>query len=64
MLAGQLIAGGSMSLTVTVKMHALVFPLASIAVQVTVVTPLLKLTPLTGLQLTLAPGQLSLKLGV
>jgi hypothetical protein len=63
MFAGQLIAGGSVSLTVTVKVHALVLPLASVAVQVTLVTPLLKLVPLTGLQLTLAPGQLSLRVG-
>jgi hypothetical protein len=63
MFAGQLIAGSSASLTVTVKVHAFVLPLASVAVQVTVVTPLLKLVPLAGLQMTLALGQLSLKVG-
>ena len=62
-LGGQLIAGSSVSLTVTVKVQALVLLLASVAVQVTVVTPLLKLVPLAGLQMTLALGQLSLKVG-
>jgi hypothetical protein len=60
---GQLMLGASVSLTVTVKVQALVLPLASLAVQVTVVTPLLKVEPLAGLQLTLLPEQLSLKVG-
>jgi hypothetical protein len=63
MLAGQMMAGSSVSLTVTVKMQALVLLLASVAVQVTTVTPLLKLAPLAGMQLTLPPGQLSVKVG-
>jgi len=41
-----------------------VLPLASVAVQVTVATPLLKLLPLAGKQATVAPGQLSLAVGV
>ena len=36
----------------------------SVAVQVTVVTPLLKVEPLAGVQLTVAPGQLSLTVGL
>jgi len=42
MFAGQVITGGWVSFTVTVKLQAvrLVFPLASVAVQVTVVAPL------------------------
>jgi hypothetical protein len=42
MLVGQLMLGASVSLTVTVKVQALVLPLLSLAVQVTVVTPLLE----------------------
>ena len=57
-------AGGSVSATDTVKVQALVLPAASVAVQVTVVTPLLKLAPLAGEQLTLVPGQLSANVGV
>src|ERR1051325_4365858 len=42
-LAGQAVkAGAWLSTTVTVKVQALVSPLASVAVQVTVVVPLLK----------------------
>jgi hypothetical protein len=63
MLVGQLMLGASVSLTVTVNVQALVLPLVSLAVQVTVVTPLLKVAPLVGLQLTLLPEQLSLKVG-
>src|SRR5205809_108552 len=60
MFAGQAaITGVSVSLTVTVKVHALVFPTASVAVQVTGVTPLLKLEPLAGSQAIVEPGQLS-----
>src|SRR5205814_1060151 len=51
--------GFSLSLTVTVNMHALVLPTASVAVQVTGVTPLLKLEPLAGSQAIVEPGQLS-----
>src|SRR5438046_5220392 len=60
MFAGQAaITGFSVSLTVTVKVHALVLPTASVAVQVTGVTPLLKLEPLAGSQAIVEPGQLS-----
>jgi len=45
---GQVKVGSSVSLTVTVNVQALVLPLASVAVQVTDVTPLLKLLPLAG----------------
>jgi len=61
---GQIKVGSSVSLTVTVKVHLFVLPLASVAVQVTVVTPLLKLLPLAGRQATVDPGQLSLAVGV
>jgi hypothetical protein len=63
MFAGHVSVGASVSFTVTVKVQALVLPLVSLAVQVTVVTPLLKVEPLVGLQLTLLPEQLSLKVG-
>jgi hypothetical protein len=62
MLAGQVTAGGCVSLTVTVKVHALVLPLPSVPVQVTGVVPLAKVEPLAGLQATVAPGQLSVTL--
>ena len=39
MLAGQVIVGGCMSLTMTVNMQFAVFFAASVAVQVTVVVP-------------------------
>ena len=53
-----------MSLTVTVKVQLPVRLAASVAVQVTVVTPLAKVEPEIGEQLTVAPGQLSLAAGV
>ena len=64
MLAGQLATGFSSSFTVTVKAQVLVLPLASVAVQVTVVVPSGNIEPLAGLQLMLEPGQLSLALAV
>ena len=64
MFDGQIKVGSSLSVTVTVKVHAFVLPLASVAMQVTVVTPLLKLLPLAGKQTTVEPGQLSLEVGV
>ena len=64
MFDGQVNVGSSVSLTVTVKVHALVLPLASVAVQVTVVKPLLNVLPLVGLQATVPPEQLSVKDGV
>jgi hypothetical protein len=58
--AGQMIFGGSVSLTVTVKLHVAVLPDVSVAVQVTVVVPLGKVNPEGGTQTTFTPGQLSL----
>jgi hypothetical protein len=52
-----------LSLTVTVKLQDAVLFEASVAVQVTVVTPLGKLEPLLGEQVTVAPGQLSEAVG-
>ena len=46
--------------TVTVKLQVAVLPEASVAVQVTVVTPMGKQLPEGGLQTTTTPGQLSL----
>jgi len=62
-LAGQTTTGGSVSLTVTVKVQLLVLPAASVAVQVTGVAPVPKLDPVGGLQVTVTPGQLSLAVG-
>ena len=61
-LLGQpLITGASSSLTVTVKVQsAELFPLASVAWQVTVVVPFGKVEPLGGVQVVVEPGQLSL----
>jgi len=64
MLAGQVIAGGVVSLTVTVNVHCVLLLKASVAAQVTVVTPLLKVVPEAGLQTTVAPAQLSEATGV
>jgi hypothetical protein len=64
MLAGQVIEGGCVSLTVTVNEQVAVLPDASVAAQVTVVTPLLNAEPEAGLQLIVAPGQLSLAVAV
>ena len=58
-LAGHVIAGACWSLTVTVKLHAFVFPLASVATHTTVVTPLANALPLAGTHATVWPGQLS-----
>ena len=62
-LAGQSRTGGSVSLTLTVKVQLLVLPAASVAVQVTGVMPVPKLEPAGGLQLTVTPGQLSVAAG-
>lgn len=66
MLLGHVIVGFSVSLTVTVKLHglALMFPLASVAVQVTVVVPFENVEPEAGVQLAVAPGQLSFAVAV
>ena len=58
-LAAQVMAGASVSLTVTVKEQVLVFPWPSSAKQFTVVAPSAKLLPLAGEQVTLAVPQLS-----
>ena len=50
MLPGQVMLGGSVSLTVTLNVQEALLPLASVAVQVTGVVPLRKLLPLAGLQ--------------
>ena len=55
--------GALPSLTVTVKVQALVLPLVSVAVQVIVVAPLLNTEPLGGSQTIEASPQLSLALG-
>ena len=57
------ITGASVSFTVTVNVQALVLLLPSIAVQVTVVTPLAKVLPLAGAQDTLTPPQRSVAIG-
>jgi len=49
------IAGGCVSLTVTVNEHIAVLPEASVAVHVTVVTPLLNVDPLAGTHVTEHP---------
>ena len=53
--AGQVIVGGCVSLTVTVKVQELVLFELSVAVQVTVVVPLRKVEPEAGAQTTVAP---------
>ena len=64
MLAGQApMTGASWSLTVTLKVQALVLPLPSVAMQVTTVVPLTKAVPLAGEQTTGALPQLSVALG-
>lgn len=60
--AGQEIAGGMLSVTVTVWVQVAVFPLASVAVHVTVVTPFGKAE--SALLVTVATEQLSLAVGV
>src|ERR1044071_9834957 len=56
---GQPGTGRSVSLTVTVKVQLEVLPLASVAVQVTVLVPLAKLDPEAGTHRIEPPGQLS-----
>ena len=63
MFAGQVIVGFSASFTVTVKVQSAWLPDASVAVQVTVVVPFGKVEPDGGLQLTVAPAQLSEAVG-
>lgn len=49
--------------TVTVKLQLAVLPAASVAVQKTVVVPTGKVEPLTGEQIEVTPGQLSVAVG-
>jgi len=65
-LAGQVMDGGVISLTVTVNEQEPVFggTAASVAEHVTVVTPLLKVDPEAGEQVTVrVPSQLSVAVG-
>jgi hypothetical protein len=50
--------------TVTVKLQVAMFPEASVVVQVTVVEPVGKHVPVGGVQTVVAPGQLSIGVGV
>lgn len=52
MFAGQMIAGGCVSFTVTVKLQLAVLPAASLAVHVTVVVPFGNVEPDGGSQTT------------
>jgi hypothetical protein len=63
MFAGQVIAGFSVSLTVTVNEQEAVLPDVSVAVQFTVVVPFGKVEPDAGVQLVVTPGQLSVVVG-
>jgi galactitol-specific phosphotransferase system IIC component len=56
---GGVIAGGSVSSTVTVKVQVLRLPLASVAVLVTVVVPTGNVLPLAGLLTRFVTPQLS-----
>jgi hypothetical protein len=63
-LVHPLNTGATLSVTVTVNVQFPVLLDVSEAEQVTVVTPLVKAVPLTGLQVTVrAPSQLSLAVG-
>jgi hypothetical protein len=64
MFAGQVTVGACVSWIVTVKLHAPVFDEASVAVHVTVVAPTGKVEPDAGTHATVAPGQLSVAVGV
>lgn len=59
MLLGQLTVGGCVSLTVTVKVQATLFPAASEALQFTGVAPSGKRLPDAGVQFTGPAAQLS-----
>src|SRR6185503_14893133 len=63
-LLGQVITGGCVSSTVTVKVQMLVLPLASVALFVTVVKPTGNVLPLGGLLTRLVTLQLSVALTV
>ena len=59
LVAGLLSSCKQTSKTVTVNEQSSVLPLASVAVQVTVVVPTGKIEPEAGKQATVTPGQLS-----
>lgn len=64
MLLGHVIVGASVSLTVTVnEQEDEEFPLASVAVHVTAVAPFANVEPDAGVQVDVAPGQLSFTVG-
>jgi hypothetical protein len=57
---GQVMAGGCVSLTVTLNMQPDMFPDKSVTEQVTIVVPFANVEPECGLQIgALIPGQLS-----
>src|SRR5579862_8622883 len=56
MSAGQVIAGGCVSCTVTVKPHVLTLPQASVAVQLTSVVPSANVLPAAGEHATVGFG--------
>src|SRR5437870_11629100 len=65
MLVGHAITGGSLSLTVTVKLHVAVLPAASVTRNTLVVTPTGKADPLANppVCVVTAPAQLSVPTG-
>jgi hypothetical protein len=65
MLAGQTIAGASVSLIVTVKLHVAVRPAPSVTTKVFTVAPTGKVDPLArpAVRTVVAPGQLSVPTG-
>ena len=64
-LAGQVMTGGWLSTTVTVKVQLAVAALAAVTVKVLVVTPTGKLAPEArpAVRTVVAPGQLSVPVG-
>jgi len=64
MFAGQLSAGGCVSLTVTVKLQAATLFAESVTLQETGVTPAGKVDPAGGEQTMNRPGQLSVATGI
>jgi hypothetical protein len=62
-LAGQVITGSEVSLTVTLKLQVEVLPDASVAVQVTLVVPCWNVEPEAGAQAVVTPAQLSPAVG-
>ena len=66
MFAGHVIVGAFVSFTVTVNVHVVsgLFGDASVAVHVTVVVPTGNVEPDAGEHTTVAPGQLSVAVGI